>query len=872
MPTLQRWFDVLRLRIRSFVSRETVDRDLDDELAFHLERTTDELVARGMAPHEARRAARLSLGGVEQRKEECREARGLRLLRALGRDLAFAGRMIRRRSGFSAAAIATLGLGIGANTAMFAILNGVLLQPLPFPEPERLVVLSSSPIDRVYGIAHGLSEEGYLVLRQGDRLFEHLAVFATTPANATGPGEPSRLKLATVTNEFFDVLGTAPALGRPFAPSDDAAAGGLIVVGDRFWRSHLEAASDAIGRSLAIDGLRHEVVGVMPPGFAFPDDADAWVLLDVRPQGGNSFTRPVIGRLRPGASIEQAEAELAALTRPRDATAENWQTVALSLKDRLVGDVRRPLLVLAGTVVFVLLIACLNAANLFLIRAAERERELAVRAALGAGRRRLLQQLFVECVVITAAAAALGVLLAAAAVPSILALAPPRMIPRVDLVRIDGVVLFFTAGLAGLTAVFFGLLPALRATVQRPWTASHRRSVSARHGRLHGVLVVAEIALSVVLLTGAGLMLKSFLQLRAVDTGFSTEGVLTATVDLPAESYATSAEIRGFYEDVLARLQALDSVQSAGTVNWLPFGDMTISGDFGLEGRTTPRGFNVDKPAVSADYFRAMGIRLQAGRAFTAADGPSAAPVAIVSRFAAESFWPGEDPIGQRLTLWRSQPWMTVVGVVDDVRQYTLMQDRSRAVYQPYGQVGGGLFLRRVTVVVRTTADLAAVGPAIRTAFRGADRNLPAPSVVPMDDIVFAQVASPAFQARVLAMFAGAALLLTLVGIYGVLAYSVSQRTREFGIRMALGAGAIGVVRSVAVRTLALTVGGVLIGVTGALAATRVLQRQLFDVTPTDPVTFAAVIALMVAAALVAAAVPAWRASRVDPTVVLRAE
>jgi predicted permease len=530
------------------------------------------------------------------------------------------------------------------------------------------------------------------------------------------------------------------------------------------------------------------------------------------------------------------------------------------------------LLVLAGNVVFVLLIACLNAANLFFIRGAERERELAVRAALGAGRRRLLQQLFVESISMATAAAVLGLLLAAVAVPSILALAPPGTIPRVDLVHIDGVVLLFTAGLGALTAVCFGLLPALRATVQRPWTASPSRSVSAPHGRLQAVLVVAEIALSVVLLAGAGLMLKSFLQLRAVDTGFSTEGVLTATVDLPEGSYAKAPEIQRFYGDVLARLRALDGVQSAGSVNWLPFGDMTISGDFTLEGRTTPRGFNVDKPAVSANYFRAMGIRLRAGREFADADGPSAPPVAIVSRSAAESFWPGEDPIGQRLTLWRSQPWMTVVGVVDDVRQYTLMQDRSRAVYQPYGQVGGGLFLRRVTVVVRATADLAAVAPAIRTAFRGADPNLPVPSVVPMDDIVFAQVASPAFQARVLTMFAGAALLLTIVGIYGVLAYSVSQRTREFGIRMALGAGAIGVVRGVAVRTLALAAGGVLIGVAGALAATRVLQRQLFGVTPTDPATFAAVIALIVAAALAAAVVPAWRASRVDPTVVLRAE
>jgi predicted permease len=872
MSTLQRWFDVLRLRIRSLGRRSDADRELDDELAFHLERATDGLIARGMSPDEARRAARLSLGGVEQRKEECREARGLRLLGALRRDLVFAGRMIRRRPGFSTVTIATLALGIGANTAMFAILNGVLLQPLPFPEPERIVVLSSSPIDRVYGIAQGLNEEGYLAFRRGDRLFEHLAAFATTPANATGQGEPARLKLATVTPEFFDVLGTAPALGRSFGPTDDAAAGGLIVVGDSFWRSHLAAARDAIGRSLAIDGVKHEVVGVMPPEFAFPDDADAWVLLDVQPQQGNSFTRPVVGRLRPGATIAQAEAELAAVTRPSDSTTGNWQTVAFSLKDRLVGDVRRPLLVLGATVVFVLLIACLNAANLFLIRGAERERELAVRAALGAGRRRLLQQLFVECTLIAAASAVLGILLAAVAIPSILALAPPRTIPRVDLVRINGVVLLFVAGLTGLTTVFFGLLPALRAAGPRPRTASQSRSFTTRHGRLHGVLVVAEIALSVVLLTGAGLMLKSLLQLRAVDTGFSTDGVLTATVDLPAESYGAGAEIRQFYADVLTRLQAFDGIQWAGTVNWLPFGDMTISGDFTLEGRTTPRGFNVVKSAVSADYFRAMGIRHQAGRAFTAADGPSAAPVAIVSRSAAESFWPGEDPIGQRLTVWRSQPWMTVVGVVDDVRQYTLMQDRSRAVYQPYGQVGGGLFLRRVTVVVRTTDDLAAVGPAIRTAFRGADPNLPVPSLVPMDDIVFAQVASPAFQARVLALFAGAALLLTVVGIYGVLAYSVSQRTREFGIRMALGAGALGVVRSVAVRTLALTAAGVLIGVAAALATARVLQGELFGVTPTDPATFAAVIVLIVGAALAAAAVPAWRASRVEPTVVLRLE
>jgi putative ABC transport system permease protein len=461
--------------------------------------------------------------------------------------------------------------------------------------------------------------------------------------------------------------------------------------------------------------------------------------------------------------------------------------------------------------------------------------------------------------------------------PALISLAPSGAIPRVELIRVDFTVLAVAALLALVSALMFGLLPAIRAARRSQALVSSTRTVTLHSERLHATFVVVEIALSVILLTGAGLMLKSFLRLSRVDTGFNATNVVTATIDLPEASYRTAADAERFHRDALSAMTALPDVESAGAVNWLPFGTMSLRGDFALEGgRTPPRGYLVVKPAVSADYFRAMGIRLLDGRAFTDRDDDRAQPVVIVTASVARELWPGERAIGQRLSLQTpprsANDWLTVVGVVDDIRQGGLTEDRSRAIYQPYQQVQSSFFVSHMTFVVRTSADPTRLLPGIRDAFRRIDPDMPVPTLVPMSQLISAQTASPAFQARLLSIFAAAALALTIVGIYGVMAYAVTRRTREFGIRLALGSSSREVLRLVVIRALVLALAGVAIGVAGALALTRVLGQLLFEVTPTDPPTFIAAVVLLAAAALAAAAIPAWRAAHVDPVVALRAE
>ncbi len=873
---VERWLLRARLRLLSLFFGRQLDRDVDDELRDHVDRQIAEHIAAGMTPAAARTAALRALGGVAQQQERLRDARGVTPLVNLMRDLRVAARMLVRRPAFAATAIATIAIGIGSSTATFAVVNGVLLQPLPFPEPDRLLRLSSAPVERLFGLAPGLGEAPFLDFQRGTRLFDSLAMFGTQASNLTGAGEPARVARAEVTTRFFDLLRVRPSLGRALADADVSSP--VVVIGERLWHTQFAAAPDVVGRSVRLDGVLHLVVGVMPAGFSFPDKAECWTPLAIGPsQGGNSFFRPVIGRLKPGATAAQAKAELESLTKPADATSDNWLTIASPLKDRIVGDVARPLGVLAATVAFVLLIACANVSNLFLVRTAERERELTLRAALGAGRGRLIQQLIAESLAIAIPGALLGVALAYVAMPALIALAPAGAIPRVELIRIDVTVLSVAALLALLSALAFGLLPALRAARRSQALVSSTRAIAPHGERLHAVFVVVEIALAVILLTGAGLMLKSFLRLSRVDTGFNATNVVTAAIDLPETSYRTAADAERFHHDALAAIAALPDVESAGVVNWLPFGMMSLRGDFALEGgRTLPPGYLVIKPAVSADYFRAMGIRLLDGRAFTDRDDERAQPIAIVTASVARELWPGERAIGQRLSLQTpprsASDWLTVVGVVDDIRQGGLTEDRSRAIYQPYQQVQSSFFVSHMTFVVRTAADPTRLLPGIRDAFRRIDPDMPVPTLVPMSQLISAHTASPAFQARLLSIFAAAALALTIVGIYGVMAYAVTCRTREFGIRLALGSSSRDVVRLVVVKAIVLALAGVAIGVAGAFALTRVLGQLLFEVTPTDPPTFIAAVVLLAAAALTAAAIPAWRAAHVDPVVALRAE
>ena len=864
-------------RLSNLVRGRELSRGLDEELRFHLEARIQDNLRAGMTPEEARQDALRRFGNPTLAKERTRDTDIVVSLENIVRDVSYAARSLRKNPGFTVVAVLTLALGIGANTAVFTVVNGVLLRPLPFPEPERLFLISYQPRQSPFGLRPNLSDSRYLAFRSHDRLFERVATFSSYPVSLAGGGEPLSVPAASVTTDLPAVLRVNPALGRTFvAEEEEPGRDQVVLLGDKLWRRRFGGDPQVLGSTITLDGVAHTVIGIMPAGFAFPSGAELWRPLGVRTSPRNSMSRPVVGRLRPGASPEQAQAELEAFVAGLPpGPGENRNDMAaqiLPLKELLVGNIRKSLLIFAGAVAFVLLIACANVANLLLMRAASRQQEIAVRAALGAGRWRLIRQLLAESTLVSLGGGAVGILLAVLGVPALLALAPGGRIPRVEEIRIDGLVLAFTLGMAVVTGIVFGLVPAFRAT-RSEWGG---RRVTGRREGLRSALVVSEVALALVLLTGAGLLLKSFLRMRAVDPGFRSENVLTMTVDLPASVYRTTAQSQAFHARILEKLSSVPGVVAAGAVNWVPLGRLLTMGDFQLEGgRQLPRGYRVDKPCVSPGYFRAMGIRLLSGRDFEERDATAAPGVVIISQSVARQLWPGEDPIGKRISgedRPRPEDWMTIVGVVEEVRQQNLTEKPHAAIYQPYLQVTRQGWLSHMTFAVHTASNPQSVAGAMRGVLREVDRDLPVQSIATMEEAIAATTAEPLFQTRLLAAFSLLALILSAIGIYGVLAYSVTERRHEIGIRMALGAGRGEVIRMVLRRTLVLASGGVALGTVGGLAVTRVLAKLLYDVKPTDPGTFAAVAVLLTGVALLAGLLPARRATKVDPLVALRCD
>jgi putative ABC transport system permease protein len=872
----------LSMRLRSLFRGATLDRELDDELRDHIEHLIEANQARGLAPDAARREALIAIGGVERRKEECRDSRGTRLVEDLLQDLRYTIRTLRHSPAFTVAAVLTLTLGIGATVAIFTVVNGVLLRPIPFPDPDRLFLLSM--LEPGPFIAQpGMPDREFLAFHADNRAFEHVAAYSNGAGNLTGAGDPVVVNVGNVTSEFFDVLGVQPLAGRTFLP-DDGKQGGerVTVLGERVWATRFGSDPSIVGKDITLDHQRHVVVGLMPAGFDFPNKAEVWTPKVIRLQsGGNGFSFPIVGRLRQGVAPAEARAEFDTFIRRVSDNPNDLPTGRLigliPLKEFLVGGIRHALRVFAGAAIFVLLIACANVANLLLIRASGRQREIAMRAALGASRARLIRQLLTESAAVSLTGGALGVLLARWLVPALLAIAPPKLVPRVEMIHIDGWVLAFALGVSLATGIVFGLAPAMRITRRGPLPPllAGARVSPAGHDRLRAAFVAAEIALALVLLTGAGLMLKSFVRLRAVDSGFHTANVVSMTVELSGSQYSGPERLKAFHREMLGRLSALPGVVSAGAVNWRPLGTMLMRGDIVAEAVTVPGSLLADKPAVSPGYFGAMGIRLIRGRDFSDRDTESSQGVAIVSRSVAKVLSPSEDPVGMRISL-RTRPtaqdWLTVVGVVDDVKQFGPAEASHPAVYQPYSQVRQPFFLSHMTFAVRTAEEPMKSVPAMRAALRAVDRDQPATSITLMDDVIGRATAEPRFQARLLGTFAILAVALALVGTYGVLAYSVAQRTHEIGLRMALGARAAAVLWMVIRRTLILTVTGVAIGTVGAWLTTRLLTTFLFETTPTDPATFVGVALTIFIAALVAGAIPARRATRVDPLIALRHE
>jgi putative ABC transport system permease protein len=857
------------------------DQELDDELRDHLERKTEEYVAKGIAPEEARRKALLDIGGIEKCKEECRDVRGVNFVDSLVQDLRYGVRMLRKNPGFTAVAVLTLAIGIGANTAVFTVLNGVLLRPMPFPEADRLFLVSLTPRGGPFEWQPGISDRDYLAFRDQEQAFEQIASFTRgTTATLTGAGDPAQIPVAYVTAGFFPMLRTNPEIGRWFLPEEDQPGrDNVVLLSNELWKERFGSNPAILGKTIQLDRVDHTVVGVMPAGFAFPE-AKVWMPLAIRIDEHNSFTRPVVGRLRSNVKPQQALAELETFAErlplsPGESKRDRMPAI-IPMKDLLVANIRPSLLVFAGAVAFVLLIACANVANLFLARAARRGLEMAVRSALGANRWRLVRQLLAESTLVSLMGGAAGILLAFWGVQALTALAPAGKIPRMEMIRVDGWVLAFTLGLSVATGVIFGLAPAFHATQHdaRESLSKTGRSVIAGHEGIRDALTISEMAFALILLTGAGLMLKSFLHLQAVNPGFSPHSVMTMTVDLPDSAYRTAPQIQAFHTRTLTELSRLPGVLIAGAVDWLPLGEALVKGTFQVEGGQRPRGFMVDKPCVSPGYFSAMGIRLVRGREFTERDNATAPGVVVVSQSVARTLWPGKDPLGKRISMEddpKPQDWLTVVGVVDDVKQMGLAGSADAAIYQPYLQVSSPGFLSHMTSVVRTSSRPESVAPGIRAVLRSVDKNQPI-TIASMDSLIATTTGESRFQTRLLSTFALIALALAIVGIYGVLAYSVAIRKQEIGVRMALGAQRADVLRMLLKRAFLLVSAGIGVGGAGAFALTRVLTKFLFEVKPSDLPTFTVVALCLALSALAACYIPARRAMRVDPMVALRYE
>jgi putative ABC transport system permease protein len=869
-------------RLSNMFRRDKMGEELEEELEFHLDARRRDNLNAGMNAEAARHDAARRFGNSALAKERAHEVNIVMWIETIGRDLRYALRSLRKSPGFTVVAILTLALGFGANIAVFTVVNGVLFRPLPFPDPGRLFLISYQSKESTFENQTGLYDTDYLEYQRHVQAFEHIATFNEDSATLTGAGEAARLPTADVTSSFFSVLEVNPAMGRAFLPEEERhGSDRVVLLSDKIWRSRFGADVNILGKAITLDGTAYSVVGVMPADFAFPHEAALWLPLEVGGDPHNTYTRAVIGRLKPQASQQQALAELEAFVKHLPpgpgASRESMVAEVLPMKDLVVGKVRKSLSIFMGAVAFVLLIACANVANLLLMRGTSRQREIAVRNALGASRGRVIRQLLTESTLLSLGGGLAGILLALLGVPALLALAPAAGVPRIEEIHGDAGVLAFALLLGAFTGILFGLAPALQATGNRVRTflALSGPTLTARRAKLRSILVVSEIALALVLLTGAGLMLKSFMLMRAVDPGFRTENILTMTVDLPDSAYPTVTAIQAFHADILAKLSNLPGVAAAGAVNFMPLQPFLVQGDFHLEGgRKLPHDYVVAKPAVSPDYFRVMGIRFLEGRGFMDQDNSSGPGVAIISQSVARILWPGDDPIGKRLTMEdepKPKDWLTIVGVVDDVRQQSLAENPLPAIYQPYEQVTRTFFLSHMSFVVRTAANPGSVAAGMRAVLHDVDKYQPV-SIAALTDLADASTAETWFQARLISTFSLLALFLAAIGIYGVLAYAVTERTREIGIRMALGAKKSHITRMLLKRTLVLVLAGVALGGCGALVLTRVLGKFLFEVKPNDPATFLSVAAILGATGIIAGLLPAQRATRVDPVVALRWE
>ena len=876
-----------------------VRADVTDELEFHIDMIASRLTAEGMPPDQARARAREEFGDFERARTQCEEI-GVReerrhewgeLFDSAAKDIRFALRSLRRAPGFAATIVVTLALGIGASTAIFSIVRGVLLRPLPFNHPDRLVrIWEVSP----RGDDHNIVSIGnYVSWRDQARSFSaigaHSGLFGVTLVDA---GEPTRITTADLTPSVMRVLGARAALGRTFVPDDDKGDGRAVVLSHEFWTRRFGADPRIVGRRLTINEAPYTIVGVMPAAFEFPAaGVDIWrpVTTDrIDPGERRSHNWYVVARLGPGATLAGAAAEMrtiaAALAREYPQYMKGYGTNVVGMTDDVVAGVRPLLLVLLAGATLLLAVACANVASLLLARAVARRREMAVRGALGAGRGRLVRQLLTESVMIALVGGAVGTALAAVLTRALMTLAPED-IPRLSAVRIDGTVLAYALATTLVSGLLFGLAPAARllSSGRREGHGLHvalresgDRGGSGRHARLRSFLLVGELAVSLVLLSGAGLLLRSAYRLGSIDYGYRPDGLVAATFDLPRNRYDGNDRHTEFYDRLIAGVGELPHVTgAAGTSEELGSGSaMTFS--FAIEGRQSRNASGREDPQplriIAGDYFRVMGIPVVRGRAFAATDRADAPPVVIVNQSLARLLWPGLDPVGARISfVGPSGPWLQVVGVVGDTRSNEADAAAGPALYMPFAQKRWP-WLTWLTLVVRSdpAGDVTTLGSALRGFVRQLDPRLPIQRVSAVPDLYRESIARRRFATILTGAFAALALVLGMVGMYGVLSYAVMQRRREFGIRIALGARAAQVTGVVVREALVLAAVSVAVGVAASLALTRLLDGLLYEVSPRDPITFVGVALLVTLVAAASAWVPARRATRIDPATTIR--